>query len=65
MPNGTDVYKERTKHLAEISIAKNENVIVETVYNDTSYKDVVDLARNAGYQTSLLVLFFWIIFLNL
>ena len=52
-----DVYKERTKDLAELSIAKSENVIIETVFNDASFKDLVDLARNAGYQTSLVVLF--------
>jgi predicted ABC-type ATPase len=53
----TDVYKARTKSLAEISIAEGKDVIIETVFNDASYKDLVDLARNAGYQTSLVVLF--------
>jgi uridine kinase len=41
----TDVYKVRTKHLAASSITKRENLIIETVFNDASFKDLVDLAK--------------------
>lgn len=53
----TDVYKSRTKELCEKSIADGENVIIETVFNDQSFKNLVDLARNKQYNTSLIVLF--------
>ncbi|MEX8547041.1 MAG: zeta toxin family protein [Mucilaginibacter sp.] len=53
----TDVYKSRTKKLAKKAIAKGKNVLIETVFNDNSFKDLVDEARNAGYITSLVVLF--------
>ncbi|OCX53954.1 hypothetical protein BEL04_06645 [Mucilaginibacter sp. PPCGB 2223] len=53
----TDVYKARTKDLAKNAIAQRKNVILETVFNDESFKELADLARDAGYQTSLVVLF--------
>jgi len=53
----TDVYKGRTKELAKQAINKRKNVILETVFNDASFKDLADIARDAGYQTSLVVLF--------
>jgi predicted ABC-type ATPase len=53
----TDVYKGRTKELVRKAIAQGKNILVETVFNDASFKDLVDQARNAGYQTSLIVLF--------
>ncbi|HEY4327239.1 MAG TPA: hypothetical protein VGN20_24850 [Mucilaginibacter sp.] len=52
-----DVYKSRTKDLAKEAIANSKNIIIETVFNDESFKDLVDMARNADYQTSLVVLF--------
>lgn len=53
----TDVYKSRTKELAKNAITQRKSLIVETVFNDESFKDLADLARESGYQTSLIVLF--------
>jgi predicted ABC-type ATPase len=53
----TDVYKSRTKELAKKAIAQRKSVILETVFNDESFKDLADMARDTGYQTSLVVLF--------
>ena len=53
----TDVYKGRTKELAKTAILQRKNVLIETVFNDESFKEIVDEARNAGYKTSLIVLF--------
>lgn len=53
----TDVYKSRTKELAGEAIASGKNVVVETVFNDLSFKDLADQARLAGYRTSLIILF--------
>jgi len=53
----TDVYKGRTKELAVKAIALRKNVLIETVFNDASFKNIVDDARNSGYQSSLVVLF--------
>jgi predicted ABC-type ATPase len=53
----TDVYKGRTKQLARAAIAEGKNVIIETVFNEASFASLADEARNAGYQTSLIVLF--------
>ncbi len=53
----TDVYKGRTKELARQAIAAKKNILIETVFNDTSFKDIIDDVRNAGYKTSMIVLF--------
>jgi predicted ABC-type ATPase len=53
----TDVYKARTKELAQKAILNNESLIIETVFNDGSFSEIVDIARHAGYQTSLILLF--------
>ena len=53
----TDVYKGRTKELIKKAINDKRNLLIETVFNDSSYKDLIDLARNSGYHTSLVVLF--------
>ncbi len=53
----TDVYKHRTKDLVKQAINQNKDILVETVFNDSSFKDLVDFAKNAGYKTSLVVLF--------
>src|ERR1700744_1564853 len=52
-----DVYKSRTMSVVRQAIADRKDIVVETVFNDTSYKDLVDEAGNAGYQTALIVLF--------
>lgn len=38
----TDVYKSRTKELAKQAIAQRKNVIIETVFNDESFKDLAE-----------------------
>jgi len=53
----TDVYKSRTKDLVRKSIDNGKDVLIETVFNDASFRDPADYAHNAGYQTSLVVLF--------
>ena len=53
----TDVYKGRTKELAKQAIESGRDTLIETVFNDESFKNLADQARNAGYQTSLIVLF--------
>lgn len=53
----TDVYKNRTKELVRKSIDNGKDVLIETVFNDASFRDLADYARNAGYKTSLVVLF--------
>ena len=47
----------RTKDVFINALSKNKNIIVETVFNDDSFKNLVDMARKADYQTSLVVLF--------
>ncbi len=53
----TDVYKGRSKEVFSKALALKKDIILETVFNDSSYKDLVDEAREAGYHTSLIVLF--------
>ena len=53
----TDVYKSRTKELATAAIASGNSVIIETVFNDLSFRELADQARSAGYLSSLIVLF--------
>jgi len=53
----TDVYKGRTKEMARQAIAGKKDVLIETVFNDESFKDLIDQARNSGFKTSLVALF--------
>ncbi len=53
----TDVYKSRSKEIFRKALSQRKDIILETVFNDPSFKDLVDLAREAGYNTSLVVLF--------
>jgi predicted ABC-type ATPase len=53
----TDVYKARSKEIFIRALSQRKDIILETVFNDSSFKDLVDVARNAGYYTSLVVLF--------
>jgi predicted ABC-type ATPase len=53
----TDVYKARSKEIFLKALKQRKDVILETVFNDSSFKDLADKARNAGYYTSLIVLF--------
>lgn len=53
----TDVYKSRTKTVFREALQERKDVIMETVFNDASFRELVDAARHAGYHTSLVVLF--------
>ncbi len=53
----TDVYKGRSKEVFNQATSKKKDIILETVFNDASFKDLVDNARNNGYYCSLIVLF--------
>jgi predicted ABC-type ATPase len=52
-----DVYKGRTKEIFYAALNQGKDILLETVFNDESFKDLVDQARNAGYKTSLVALF--------
>jgi predicted ABC-type ATPase len=53
----TDVYKGRTKEMANEAIAARKSVLIETVFNDETFSAIIDKARNEGYETSLIALF--------
>jgi predicted ABC-type ATPase len=53
----TDVYKSRSRDVVEKAFSLNRNVVLETVFNNESFKDLVDKARDRGYHTSLVLLF--------
>jgi len=53
----TDVYKSRSKEIINKAIAQGKNIILETVFNDSTFKDIADQAKAAGYNTSLIILF--------
>lgn len=53
----SDVYKGRSKEVFREAVKCKRNILLETPFNDESFKDLVDLAKNAGYQSSLIVLF--------
>jgi predicted ABC-type ATPase len=52
-----DVYKGRTKQVFASALSLRKDIVLETVFNDESFKDLVDSARDAGYKTALVVLF--------
>lgn len=53
----TDVYKARTKEIFNKAVADKKDIILETVFNDASFKDLADNAHNNGYYCSLINLF--------
>ncbi len=53
----TDVYKGRSKQVFLQALKIKKDIVFETVFNDASFKDLIDEAHNAGYRTSLIVLF--------
>ncbi len=53
----TDVYKNRTTTIFREALKQKKDIVLETVFNDASFKDLVDEAHNSGYRTSLIVLF--------
>ncbi len=53
----TDVFKSRTQVVLKEAIRLRKNIVFETVFNNNSFKNIVDEAREAGYKTYLIVLF--------
>ncbi len=53
----SDVYKGRTKEIFNQALQQKKDIVLDTVFNDGSFKDLVDQAEQAGYQTSLIALF--------
>lgn len=53
----TDAYKGSTKEIFLQALHLRKNIILETVFNDESFKNLVDMAHNDDYQTSLVALF--------
>ena len=53
----TDVYKSRSQEVVRQAIADRKYILIETPFNEESFKDLIDQARLAGYSTSLIVLF--------
>ncbi|HEY4065227.1 MAG TPA: hypothetical protein VGM30_25175 [Puia sp.] len=53
----TDVYKGRSREVFKEGIRQHKCIILETPFNDEGFKDLVDLANNAGYKSMLITLF--------
>jgi predicted ABC-type ATPase len=53
----TDVYKGRSREVFKEAVNNEKNIILETPFNNEGFKDLIDLARNSGYQSTLIVLF--------
>ena len=53
----TDVYKGRSKEIFAHALSLKKNIVLETVFNDSSFASLADDAKSAGYKTSLIVLF--------
>jgi len=53
----TDVYKARSRQVFGDTVKARKNIILETPFNDEAFKDLIDLANNAGYDTTFIVLF--------
>lgn len=53
----TDVYKDRTKEVFSEAVKERKDIIIETVFNDSSFRTLVDEAAREGYNTTLIALF--------
>jgi predicted ABC-type ATPase len=53
----TDVYKSRSREIFKATIQQRKSIILETPFNDEGFKDLVDLANYAGYNSTLITLF--------
>jgi len=53
----TDVYKGRSREVFTNAVKQEKDIILETPFNDENFKDLIDMANNAGYQSTLIVLF--------
>jgi predicted ABC-type ATPase len=53
----TDVYKGRSHEVFKEAVFDRKNIILETPFNNEGFKNLIDLSRNSGYQSTLIVLF--------
>ncbi len=53
----TDVYKGRSREVFKEAIRLRKYIILETSFNDEGFKDLIDLANNADYKSTLVTLF--------
>ncbi|MEO6812955.1 MAG: hypothetical protein ABI172_03445 [Ginsengibacter sp.] len=53
----TDVYKGRTKEIFEVALRQKKDILLETVFNDESFKNLIDQASIADYQSTMIALF--------
>ena len=53
----TDVYKSQSREVFLEALKNRRQIILETPFNNESFKDFADLAKSSGYQSSLVVLF--------
>jgi predicted ABC-type ATPase len=53
----TDVYKARSRDVFKEAVTQEKSIILETPFNNEGFKNLIDLARNSGYQSTLIVLF--------
>jgi predicted ABC-type ATPase len=53
----TDVYKNRSQEVFKEAIVGSKSIILETPFNNEGFKNLIDLAKSAGYQTTLILLF--------
>lgn len=53
----TDVYKSRSRDVFLEALKYRKDIILETPFNNENFKDFADLARDSGYQSSLVILF--------
>lgn len=53
----TDVYKSRSHDVFKEAVFNRKSIILETPFNNEGFKGLIDLSRNSGYQSTLIVLF--------
>ena len=53
----TDVYKARSQEVFKEAVFNSRSIILETPFNNEGFKNLIDLSRNARYQSTLIVLF--------
>src|ERR1700722_19617963 len=53
----TDVYKVRSHEVFKEAVSERKSIILETPFNNEGFKNLIDLSRNSGYQSTLIVLF--------
>jgi predicted ABC-type ATPase len=53
----SDVYKSRSREVFLSTVKARKDIMLETPFNNEAFKDFADIAKSAGYETSLVVLF--------